>query len=107
MTSQLTRCHAENKRSLKPVEIFITSLDKRLGERMDTALKGVQHRWQGVNVSTEPYETVLSDVATENLVYLTADSENVIQTLEKDKVYILGGLVDKNRHKVLFSLFAT
>jgi tRNA (guanine9-N1)-methyltransferase len=69
---------------------------------MDTALKGVQHRWQGVNVSTEPYETVLSDVATENLVYLTADSENVIQTLEKDKVYILGGLVDKNRHKVLF-----
>ena len=101
MTSQLTRCHAENKRSLKPVEILITSLNQRLGERMETALKGVHRQWKGVNVSSEPYETVLGDVGMENLVYLTADSENVIQTLEKDKVYILGGLVDKNRHKVI------
>lgn len=41
-----------------------------------------------------------SDVA-EELVYLTADSPNTITHLEKGKVYILGGLVDRNAHKGL------
>jgi tRNA (guanine9-N1)-methyltransferase len=104
MSSQLTRCHADNRRSTKTVDIYITSLTGRLGDRMENELKGVHHRWKGVQISTDPYERVLNDVATENLVYLTADSDNVIDTLEKDKVYILGGLVDKNRHKVSLPL---
>ena len=101
MSSQLTRCHADNRRSLRPVEIFLTSLDKRLGERMETAMKGAHNRWPGVRVSTDPYEVILSDDPLEHLVYLTADSPNIIQSLEQDKVYIIGGLVDRNRHKVL------
>ena len=36
----------------------------------------------------------------EQLVYLTADSPHILRTLEADKVYIIGGLVDRNRHKV-------
>ena|SRR5579859_3052594 len=99
MSSQLTRCHAENRKSLRTVDIYMTSLDQRLAQRMETSMKGVHQRWKGVKASAEPYETVLSDVTNKNLVYLTADSENVIQTLEKDKVYIIGGIVDKNRHK--------
>lgn len=39
--------------------------------------------------------------ATEELVYLTADSPDTITRLEKGKVYILGGLVDRNAHKGL------
>jgi tRNA (guanine9-N1)-methyltransferase len=100
MSSQLTRCHADNKRSLKPVEIFITSLNGRLQRRMESELNGVHHRWKRVNISADPYETVLQDIEPENLVYLTADSDNVIQSLERDKIYVIGGIVDKNRHKV-------
>lgn len=33
------------------------------------------------------------------IVYLTADSENTINTLEKDMVYVIGGIVDRNRLK--------
>lgn len=34
-------------------------------------------------------------------MYLTADSPDTITQLEKGKVYILGGLVDRNAHKGL------
>ncbi|RSH92661.1 tRNA (guanine(9)-N(1))-methyltransferase [Saitozyma podzolica] len=36
-----------------------------------------------------------------SLVYLSADAEEELQTLREDEVYIIGGIVDRNRHKSL------
>ncbi|ORX34194.1 guanine-1-methyltransferase-domain-containing protein [Kockovaella imperatae] len=38
---------------------------------------------------------------THKLVYLSADASEELITLSEDEVYILGGLVDKNRYKLL------
>jgi hypothetical protein len=38
----------------------------------------------------------------DKLVYLTADSPNVIETIDPKKIYIVGGIVDHNRLKVCF-----
>ncbi|NWV59565.1 TM10B methyltransferase, partial [Malurus elegans] len=35
------------------------------------------------------------------IVYLTPDSENVLEDIDPDKVYVLGGLVDESIHKQL------
>jgi hypothetical protein len=36
----------------------------------------------------------------QNVIYLTADSSNILTTIEPDKVYVIGSIVDHNRHKV-------
>ncbi|KFQ21339.1 tRNA methyltransferase 10 B, partial [Merops nubicus] len=35
------------------------------------------------------------------IVYLTPDSENVLEDIDPNKVYVLGGLVDESIHKKL------
>lgn len=50
-----------------------------------------------MTMETRPFQELFPK---ESLVYLTADSPNILQTIEDGKVYIIGGLVDRNRHKV-------
>jgi tRNA (guanine9-N1)-methyltransferase len=37
----------------------------------------------------------------EKLVYLTADSENLVTNLDPADIFLIGGIVDHNRHKLL------
>ncbi|NXX70417.1 TM10B methyltransferase, partial [Spizella passerina] len=54
----------------------------------------------GFKMDTTP-ESYLDLFPLEAIVYLTPDSENVLQDIDPSKVYVLGGLVDESIHKQL------
>ena len=47
-----------------------------------------------------PTHGYLEEFQRYDVVYLTSDSPNVLSTLDEDKVYVIGGLVDHNHEKV-------
>lgn len=91
---QILRVYTENRRAAAPMQLHLTSFKDRNKQEMERH-NGYQH-WD-INFHEDHYLDVFPK---EKLIYLTSDSENVIHQLEDDKVYIIGGLVDHNGHKV-------
>ena len=59
--------------------------------------------YYGLSVATNVSETVISETnqgtRQKTIVYLTSDSPNTLEHLENDAVYVIGGIVDRNRLK--------
>lgn len=81
------------------MKMTLTSVDDTLRQAMDEKLP-TWHHWKENKVMIQN-TSYLDGFCNKNLVYLSADSENVIEALEEGKQYIIGGIVDKNRHKNL------
>ncbi|ORY05653.1 guanine-9--methyltransferase domain-containing protein 2-like protein [Basidiobolus meristosporus CBS 931.73] len=96
MFGQIQRCYSANRACKHPVNIYSTSLGGELERRFNEAPD--MKNWKNFTFEKRNYTEVFKK---EELVYLTADSPNVIHELDDDKVYIIGGIVDKNRHKLL------
>lgn len=86
-------------------------LESRLGKRMEGPLRGSWRRWKGVQLRPEGgIESIHESIgveesqapvcAKEKMVYLTADTDNVLEDIQEGYTYIIGGLVDRNRYKV-------
>ncbi|DBB01903.1 TPA: tRNA (guanine(9)-N(1))-methyltransferase [Trebouxia sp. C0004] len=68
----------------------------RIVEQAGRQLSGLEN-WH-ISREQQPYIDVFQDRKTD-LVYLTADSPNELSELDSSKLYIVGGIVDRNRHK--------
>ncbi|KAG0762960.1 hypothetical protein G6F57_013426 [Rhizopus arrhizus] len=98
LRQQIARSYSANVRAKnESMKMTLTSVDDVLTKELD-AKAPTWKNWRNIEVTSEPY---IEKFNKENLVYLTADSENVAHELEEGKTYILGAIVDKNRYKNL------
>ena len=93
---QLSYCYSANRRSVRPVNFCVTSWSATSADLFKKSTTGYVN-WQA-RFLEEPYDAVF---AKDKLVYLSAESDNVLESLQDDKVYVIGGLVDHNHYKGL------
>ncbi|XP_018419780.1 PREDICTED: tRNA methyltransferase 10 homolog A [Nanorana parkeri] len=95
LNKQIRRCYSENRRATHPVQFYLTSHGGQLKSNMEEYDKGWIN-WKDIHICSEHYKDLMKS---EDLVYLTSDSPEVLHELDETKAYIIGGLVDHNHHK--------
>ena len=124
--AQLTRCYSDNHKAPFQAHLAISSFGGHLKERFDGLLAGhprslkndrlvdgdfVQAADQAIEwMKGERGGKVVAAIAEEDglspkqdqageVVYLTSDSPDTLTRLRPYSTYVIGGLVDRNRHK--------
>ncbi|KAL9224777.1 hypothetical protein vseg_000782 [Gypsophila vaccaria] len=95
LVQQIMYCYAVNGKSATPCHLWLTGCEGT----METQLQRIPgfDKWI-IEKESRTYIEALED-RKESLVYLTADSETVLEDLDPKKMYIIGGIVDRNRWK--------
>ncbi|KAK6199463.1 guanine-1-methyltransferase-domain-containing protein [Scheffersomyces amazonensis] len=102
MSNQITRSYSAMRHCTHSLPITVSSFNKNLKSRFDKSVP--QYTLWNKNITFNTNDTLSDLLNKEDLsqyVYLTADTDEVIESLEPHKTYIIGGIVDKNRHKLL------
>ena len=124
--SQITRCYSDNHKAPYQAHLAISSFGGHLKERFDGLLAGNYHSWKNVRFLDNDFVEAITQAnqwmrgdqggkldgmfakkgnAPEEgaedgeVVYLSSDSPNTLTELRPYSTYIIGGLVDRNRHK--------
>lgn len=92
---QIMYCYAMNGRCSSPGHLWLTGCHGEMEIQLQR-LPGFD-KWI-IEKENRPYVEAFQD-RKEHLVYLTADSENILEEMDPTKIYIVGGLVDRNRWK--------
>lgn len=95
---QIRYCYASNKRSKNPVHFSVSSLSQNGPTRgyLDK-VAGFPDQWKARNFICSDQSLIEMHSEKERLVYLTSDSENTLEHLDDSKIYVIGGIVDRNR----------
>uniref|UniRef100_A0A8B9HRN2 tRNA methyltransferase 10 homolog C n=1 Tax=Astyanax mexicanus TaxID=7994 RepID=A0A8B9HRN2_ASTMX len=93
--SQLLQCEGWNRRSVDPFHLHFCNLQPNSVYHQELLKRYGQETWERLFITTTSQRHV--DIfPRENLVYLTADSPNVLRTFDHNKVYIIGAFVDRS-----------
>jgi tRNA (guanine9-N1)-methyltransferase len=128
LASQITRCYSDNYKAPFQAHITVSSFGGKLKERFETVLASHHRSWKGVHFLEGDFveaaelaknsmvvegggvlagafspeggaENNLPNCETREVIYLSSDSPNTLTELKPYSTYIIGGLVDRNRHK--------
>lgn len=111
LTRQIAFAYSENRKAERPFDYILYDVDEKLWDKLKInsfeKWKGVKLVKKGEYKSIDEYlldYSIKRDFKIENfkkddIIYLTADSENEINDLQENKAYIIGGIVDRNRFK--------
>ncbi|OAG31227.1 tRNA (guanine9-N1)-methyltransferase [Nematocida displodere] len=86
---QIRHSYGANRISSNPVHLFITNTSL-----LSMYLPKESVSWKNVTQTSDSVANHQGPV-----VVLTADSENLLEDLDENTLYVIGGLVDRNRHK--------
>ncbi|KAH9418245.1 tRNA methyltransferase 10 [Dermatophagoides pteronyssinus] len=110
LCKQLMYCYAINRRSSAPAQLWITSMRGKLLELMER-LHHSYHNWDCKITDKHWTEVLFSNNIVDyksnpKIIYLTGDAKATIPDCQQikesnDYVFIIGGLIDHNRHKCL------
>ncbi|XP_055786337.1 tRNA methyltransferase 10 homolog C-like [Salvelinus fontinalis] len=93
--SQLMEVEGWNRRASEPFHLHFCNLQPDGGYRKELVKRYGAEAWQRLLItSTEQCHVDL--FPRDDLVYLTADSPNVLRTFDNSKVYIVGSMVDRS-----------
>lgn len=96
---QLMELEGVNRRAVDPFHLFYCSLETD-GPYHKEFVKRYREAWDKLFLTVT--EKVHAEIfPRDQLIYLTADSPNIMKTFEHDKIYIIGTLVDKSIQKGL------
>lgn len=93
--SQIIRCYSANRRSELPFELEVSSFNGELSDTFKT-IYPEHERWD-VNFNSDHF--IKTEADPEKVIYLTPDSDHVLEDINADFTYVIGGIVDKNRFK--------
>lgn len=96
---QLGYAYGKNRVAPKSMKFCLSTLDAKLKQTLEEKLPSYSS-WKNITI-LENDVSYLDKYDKNDLVYLSADSDNVIHELQEGKNYIIGGIVDKNRYKNL------
>ena len=108
LAQQLCYCTNVNKQLATPMNLIFTGIGEQLLHRLETnnyqnwaiqAFSGDDSSYLDAKPVQSIYNTTDDGrIDKSKLVYLTADSKNDIKELDPEDVYIIGGIVDRNRY---------
>lgn len=101
LASQISRCYSDNRIAPYRMNLWITSLNSRLKSHMQLMHGDKYLSWRKIRITETDYQLSPEEVADGKVIYLSSDSETTLETLDEGVTYIVGGIVDKNRHKSL------
>uniref|UniRef100_A0A1B0AM18 tRNA (guanine(9)-N(1))-methyltransferase n=1 Tax=Glossina palpalis gambiensis TaxID=67801 RepID=A0A1B0AM18_9MUSC len=93
---QCLRIYTINRRSEKAAQLHFTGI--KTDGNIHAAFKK-NHGWVNWHLKYHFDESHLEAFPKEQLVYLTSESDTILQRLDVKDVYVIGGLVDHNHHK--------